>query len=76
MVGGGGGEAKVSERSAAKVCVDKHRIRVEDLVDGVDCGIRRFAVNRWDRGVFESLNELIDRDDFRGGGGGVIDNRQ
>ena len=51
----------MSKRAAAHVCVDRRRVRVEELVDGVDRGIRWFAVNQWDRGVFEALSELIDR---------------
>ena len=56
----GEGEVKVSDRATAKVYVDGSRVQVEELMHGVDCGKRRFAVNWWDRGVFEALDKLID----------------
>ena len=43
------------ERAAAKVCVDGRRVQVEELVHGVDCGLRHFAVNRWDHGFSKLL---------------------
>ena len=60
---GGEGEAQVSERAADEVCVDGRHIHVEDLVHGLDYGVRWFAVDWWYGGVFEALHELI------GGGG-------
>ena len=43
--GWGESEAKVSERATARVSFDGRRIQVEELVHGVDHGIRRFAVD-------------------------------
>ena len=34
----------------------------------VEHGIRRFAVNRWDSGVFEALHELVNGGGRHGGG--------
>ena len=64
------------ERAAADICVNRHLIQVEELVQGVDCGIRRFAVDRWDRGVFEALDEIIDGGGRHGGEGGGRTNYQ
>ena len=36
----------------------------------MDRGIRRFAVDRWDRGVLEALDEFIDGSGRHGGGSG------
>ena len=58
--GGGEGEAKMSEHAAAEVYVDGRRVRVEEIVHGVDRGVRWFVINWWDCGVFEALVEIID----------------
>ena len=60
----------MSERASAEVCVDRRRVRIEEIVHGVDRGIRRFAVNRWYRGGFEALDDLINGGGRHGGGGG------
>ena len=72
--GGGEGEAKVSERAAAKVCVSQRRVWAEELVHGVDFGVRWFAVDRWDCGVFEALDKIIDGGGRHGGGEELINN--
>ena len=69
IYGGGEGDAQVTKRAVHEVCADRCRVRVEDLVNGVDCGIRRFAINPWDLRVFEALGDLINGGDHRGGGG-------
>ena len=56
--GGGEGETKVSEHAADKVCVDGRHVRFVDIVHGVDSGVRRFAVNRWDIGVLKPSASL------------------
>ena len=66
---GGEGDTEVYERAAAEVCVEQRRIRVEELVHGVDHGICRLAVDWWDGGVFEALNDLIGGGGRRGEGG-------
>ena len=58
--GGGEGEAKVYKSASAKGCVDRLRVRVEELVRDVDSGVHRFSVDWWDHGVFKALDELID----------------
>ena len=72
--GGGKGEAKVYERAAANICVDRRRVRFEDIVHGVYCGVRRFAVNWWYCGFFEALDKLIDGGGCQGGGEELINN--
>ena len=67
--GGGEGESQVPKRAAAKVCVYGRRVRIEELVQGVDRVVSRFGANLWDRGVFEALDELIGRGGRHGGGG-------
>ena len=52
--GGGEGEAEVSEYAAANCFVDGRRFQVEELVQGMDRGVHRFTVDRWDGGVFRS----------------------
>ena len=46
----------MSESAAAKVCVDRNRVPVEELLHGMDLGVHRIAVNWWDGGVFEALD--------------------
>ena len=58
------------ERAAAKVCVDKRRIKVEELVHDIDFGVRQFVVDWWDHGVSKVLGGLIHRGDRHGGMGG------
>ena len=49
---------------------------------GVECGVRRLAVDHWDYGIFEALDELMGRGGRHGvggereGGGRQINNRQ
>ena len=38
---------------------------------GVDCGVRWFAVDQWDGGVFKALDKLIDSVGRHVWGGGV-----
>ena len=59
----------MSECVAAKVCVYRFRVRVEEIVHGVDHGIRRFVIDRCDGGFFEALDKLIDGGDRYGGVG-------
>ena len=69
IYGGGEGEAKVYKSAAAEGCVDRLRVRVEELVRDVDRGVHRFAVDWWDHGVFKALGELIDGGGRHVGGG-------
>ena len=57
--GGGEGEAKMSEHAAAEVYVDGRRVQVEELVHGVDYGVRRFFVDQWDCGIFEAIDKFL-----------------
>ena len=57
------------ERAAAEVSVERRRVQGEEIVHGVDCGVRRFSVDWWYRGFFEGLDKLINRGDRNGGKG-------
>ena len=48
------------KHTTAEVCDDGLYVRFKELLQGVDCGVCRLAVNLWDRGVSEALDELID----------------
>ena len=56
--------------AAAAVCAYGRLLRVGELMQGVDHGVIRFAVNLWDCGFFEALDEIIDRGCCHSGGGG------
>ena len=58
----------MSKCAAAEFGVDGRRVLVEDLVHSVERGVRWFAVNWWDGGVFEALHGLIYREGRHGGG--------
>ena len=49
---GGEGEVHVPQHDASKVGADVIHVLVEELMEGVDCGVRRFSANWWDRGFF------------------------
>ena len=49
----GGGEGEVPERAASKVFANGRRVRAEELVKGVDCGVRHFANDLWYCGVLD-----------------------
>ena len=57
---GGKGEAQVAKGAAAEVGGDGRRVRVQELVHRVKCGVRWIPIDRWDVGVFEVLDELVD----------------
>ena len=52
VYGGVDGEADLSELAAAEVYIYGRCVPVKELVHVVDRGIRRFAFDWWDRGVF------------------------
>ena len=57
------------QRAASEVGANVRRILVEDLSEGVNFGVRWFAVDRWYHGVFKALDDLIKRGRHHGGGG-------
>ena len=50
----------MTHRAASKVVSRGHQVRVEELVEGVNPGVYRLAVDQWDRGIFKAIDELID----------------
>ena len=58
--------------AAAAVCAYGRLLRVGELMQGVDHGVIRFAVNLWDCGVFEALTRLSTEVAAIVGGVGVI----
>ena len=48
------------QNAAYEFGTDRRSVHVENLVKRVDCGVHGFAVDRWDCGVFEALDEIID----------------
>ena len=57
------------QRDASEVGSNGRCVCVEDIVEGADCGVHGFTVNRWDCGVLEDLDKLIERSGLHGGGG-------
>ena len=54
--------------AAAKFGGDGRRVRFQELVHRVERGVRRLPVDRWDAGVFEALDKLVDVGGCNGGG--------
>ena len=71
---GGECEVQVAEGAAAEVDGDGRRVRFQELIHCVERGVRWLPVNWWDAGVFEALDELVDRGGCHGGGEKIINN--
>ena len=64
----------MSQIAASEFGADRRCVCIEELLEGVDCGICGFAVDWWDFGVFGTLNNLIDGGGLHGGGGKKLNN--
>ena len=64
----------MSEGAAAEVGGEERRVRVQEFVHRVERGVRRLPVDPWDAGVFEVLDELVDRGGRHGGGEEIVNN--
>ena len=62
------GEAHVAEGAASEVGGDGRSVRVQELVHRVKRGVHRLPVDRWDVGVLEALDELVNGGGRHGGG--------
>ena len=62
------------KHTTAEVCDDGLYVRFKELLQGVDCGVCRLAVNLWDCGVSEALDELIDGGGCQGSWGEEVIN--
>ena len=65
----GEGEAQVPQHAPSKVGSDRRHVRVEELIEGVDCVEHRFAVDRWNLGFFKALDKIINGNGRHVGGG-------
>ena len=59
---------------AAEVGGDGRRVRVQELMHCVERGVHCLPVGRWDAGVFEALDKLVDGEGRHGGGEQIINN--
>ena len=55
------------QSAASKIGAYGLHVCVVELVEGMDCGVRGFAVDRWDCGVFEALDKIIYEGGLHGG---------